>query len=254
MIVINSRIEEINSYLQKAGSATIRELNILFPEVSEMTIRRDLELLEKQSEIVRTRGGAKSILSLLSSKEDDYIKRAIFNPDGKRIIAEKAVKLLEKGRSVFFDAGTTMMALSKIMPDEPYHIITSAPNIALEVLKNKTSTVLLTGGRISRDNVCISGSSAYHFMEDVNVDIAFMVTSGFSESGGFTSGNIDECELKKLVIKKAGRVIMLMDASKMNKTLPYTFANLKDIDVLISDQKLPAAVLKAAKQHNIKII
>jgi DeoR family fructose operon transcriptional repressor len=80
-----------------------------------------------------------------------------------------------------------------------------------------------------------------------------MATSGYSLENGFTSGNFNECELKKLVIEKARKKILLMDITKIDKTMPYTFATLKDIDILICDADLPDDIKKAAQENGVLI-
>ena len=92
------------------------------------------------------------------------------------------------------------------------------------------------------------------FLSGVNIDTAFMAASGFSLQNGFTSGTYSECELKKEVLKSASNIIMLMDSSKIGKSLPYTFGTLDDIDILISDGKLPDEILEAAKQSGTEVI
>ena len=83
-------------------------------------------------------------------------------------------------------------------------------------------------------------------MDSVNIDTAVLSTTGYSEKGGFSVGSYTECMLKRKVIQKAGRVILLMDRSKLGRTLPFTFAELEDIDVFICDGPLPQ--LRAAAQ------
>jgi DeoR/GlpR family transcriptional regulator of sugar metabolism len=218
-----------------------------------MTLRRDLDYLEAKGQIVRVRGGAKSINSLSGLKEDVYSLRAMENVDAKMKIARKALAFVERGRSYFIDSGTTMMCLAKVLPDENLSILTSGPNIALEIIKHNKPSVTLIGGHLSRNNLSTSGVSSLNFIKDINVDIAFMATSGFSLEYGFTSGDYNECELKKAIIKKARRVILLMDVSKIDKNMPFTFGTLKDIHILICDKPLPENVTQAAEECGVII-
>lgn len=98
----NTRKEEINAYIQERGEVRLEELLKLFPGVSAMTIRRDLDALEQDYEIVRTRGGAKSIAFLSNrTKEEEYIKKVETNMKEKNCIAKKAVSLIKPNSSVF---------------------------------------------------------------------------------------------------------------------------------------------------------
>lgn len=255
MIFLNSnRRETINSYIQENGTIKLKDLENIFPNLSSMTLRRDLEFLEKNGNIIRIRGGAKSLNSFPKSKEDVYSQRAMENISAKVKIAKKALEYIGSRRSIYLDSGTTMMCFARELPDEDLSILTSGPSIGLEILKNNRPSVTILGGRISRNTLSASGSNSLGFLKEVNIDIAFMAASGFSLEHGFTSGDYYECELKKAVIKKAGKVIMLMDVSKINKNMLFTFATLKDIDVLISDDELDDTINKAAAKHGVKIV
>jgi hypothetical protein len=124
----------------------------------------------------------------------------------------------------------------------------------LELLKKSGATVNIIGGLINRDNLALSGDFALKFVNSINIDMAFLVTSGYSLESGFTCGNHSECELKQLVVKKARKVIMLMDSSKLDRTMPFTFTNLADIDVLICDSALDETTVQAAKENNVQVI
>ena len=122
----DERRSEILAIIDRKGEASLAELCGLFPDVSEMTVRRDLIQLEQDGRIIRTRGGAVSVRNLRDSgagygqngEENEYLLRANTNRDAKDIIARKALAFVEKGRSIYFDAGSTVMALARVMPDE----------------------------------------------------------------------------------------------------------------------------------------
>lgn len=249
------RRTDINMYIQSKGEVTMSELEALFPDVSSMTLRRDLSFLESQNKIIRTRGGAKSIEFLsIGAQEERYLKKTLTHIDEKNIIASKAVKLISPERSIFLDAGSTSMCLAKMLPDERYYVFTSAPNVAMEVVYSTSSTVNLTGGEINRDNLAVSGAGAVEFMEDVNVDIAFIGVPAFDLNNGFSCGNINDGQLKKAIIKRAAKVVVLMDSYKNGINMPYTFARLSDVDIVISDGKLPDEFLKEAEKHNVTVL
>jgi len=232
----------IYDLIEKKGEVTIAELSKMFPDVSSMTIRRDLDVLENENKIVKIKGGAKSISHLSRSMiknnnvEDDYVRREMLNPSLKDEIARKAAPLAEEGRSIFIDAGSSMMSLASNLLDGRYYVITSGVNVALEMSLNKHAKVHLLGGQLNRSNFCVSGAGALEQIKEMNIDIAFMGASGFSAEGGFTNGDFNECELKKAVIKKAKKTIILMDSTKLGKNMPYTFCQLSDIDALVIDK------------------
>ncbi len=248
------RREIIKAQLIKNGIVYLNDLCKQFPSVSSMTIRRDLELLEHTGLAVKIRGGAKFVNTFSNVSEPDFIQRIGENIDAKMKIAKVALSYIETGRSVYLDSGTTIMCLATLLPDIRLSILTSGPNIALEILKKHTPSVNIIGGNINRDNLSVSGALALNVLKGINIDIAFISPSGFSFTGGFTCGNNAECEVKKAIIKKANRTILLMDSNKIDKSLPFTFALLKDIDIIITDNPLSDSLKKVAIKANTTII
>ena len=248
------RREIIKELLNSKGEVLLKELEVTFPDCSSMTLRRDLKYLEDTGYVKRTRGGAVALSRLSISAEDLYSKRALDNTTAKKEIARKAAKYIESGRSLYLDSGTTLMLFAKEIPDDYFSILTSGPNIALELIKNSKPNVTIIGGQLGRNTLSVSGMNANMFLSEVNIDTAFMASSGFSLQNGFTSGTYSECELKKEVIKSASNIIMLMDSSKVGKSLPYTFATLDDIDILVSDGNLSKEILEAAEKSGTKVI
>ena len=112
----------------------------------------------------------------------------------------------------------------------------------------------LIGGQINGNTLSCSGPQAETFLDAINIEIALLATSGYSVAGGFTSGIYSEQQLKRKVIEKAKVVILLMDTSKLDRSLPYTFADMKDIDVLICNELLPRAAQAEAERHRVRVI
>lgn len=254
--LLNDRQRQILNIIENKGEVQLQELKEVFPDVSAMTLRRDLINLENEGHLIRTYGGAVSVkrTGAFQKEEDDYSIRALENVEAKTIIAQKAVLMLETGRSIYFDAGSTLMCLARIIPDESFSILTSSINIALELVKKMRPSVFTLGGQVSRNTLSTSGPYANYILDMVNIDLAFMSASGFSVENGFTVGNIYECELKRKVVEKAKKAIMLMDSSKINKNLPFTYSTLKDIDIWVCEKALPEELMDEAKKNGVVII
>lgn len=248
------RRRKIKQLLDKYGIVSIKELEKLFPNVSSMTLRRDLEYFESIGQAIRVRGGARAVEKSPDNREAIYSLRETENYDAKVKIAKIAATLIEPDRSVFLDSGTTMMSLARLLPDLKLSILTSGPNIALEAVKRYNTNVNLIGGTINRHNLSVSGMMATEFVRNLNIDTAFMVASGFTTGSGFSCGNYSECELKSSIIKKARTVIMLMDSSKFDKNLPFTFSELGDINYFITDQRPDDAVMEAAEVAGVTVL
>lgn len=244
----------MREYIIRRGDVTIDELAALFPERSVMTIRRDLDYFEANGLVIRTYGGAKLNPLAFKSHEDYYSIREVENAAAKAEIAKKAVGLLSGERAVYIDAGTTAMAFARALPDREIIIITPGVNIALELLSRKRPmSVTVAGGNLNPRSLSASGAQTVDSLRGINIDTAVMSTSGFSFENGFTNGIMQECEVKSAVIAKARRVIMLMDSSKLEKSLPYTFARLTDIHALVTDGALPLDAADRIKTEGINI-
>lgn len=250
----NERKKEILSLIKEHGEIRLNQLRELFPQVSEMTLRRDLIFLEENGWVLRTHGGARIAESDDNPNEFDFSERVASNIHPKVLIAQHALKMLDQHSSIYLDAGTTMTAFAEAMPDTGLYVITNAPNIGIEVMKRKNMEVILLGGSLNKTTISITGPFALNELEHMNIDTAFIATGGFSLDSGFTNPYIGECELKRKVIKIAKRVIVMFDSSKVNRSLPFTFATLDDIDVIITDRPLPSEILEQAKEKGVEVI
>lgn len=241
------RREQLREYIEINHIVTMRQLTDLLPDVSLMTIHRDLTFLQSQGLIEKIRGGARYIAS--GTAEATFSAREIVGREAKAVIAQKAIGLLGDEGSIFVDAGTTMMAFAKVIPDHKRSVVTTGPNIALELAAKQNMTITLCGGTLNKSNLTLSGSAAMETLSGFNIDTAYIVASGYSPGAGFTCGMESEARIKSLVIRKARTVIMLMDGAKLNRVLPYTFAQLSDLDYLITEQNpdaLPPELIQAA--------
>lgn len=248
------RREDIKDILRKSGEIKLRELEEIFPDVSSMTLRRDLKYLEDHGYVKRTRGGAVAMNRLSISAENIYAQRALENVGNKFSIAKKALRFIEPGRSIYIDAGTTTTLFAREMPDLHLSVMTSGLNIAMELMKKNAPSVSVVGGQVNRNTISVSGMSAADFIDEVNIDIAFMAASAFNMDSGFTAGSYTESELKKKAIRKARKTVMMMDSSKADKTMPFTFAVLDDIDVLITDDDIDPQILSEAENRGILVL
>lgn len=251
---MQERIARIKQYVREYGEVKLCDLEKMFPDISAMTLRRDLKRLEDEGDVVRIKGGAKGISHLTRIKEEIFSKRSMENTAEKNMIAKKALEYVEEGRSIFLDSGTTIMYLAQLLGNQKLFITTNAPNIALECAKNPNATINLIGGTLSRENFSLSGMNALNFLNNINIDTAFMAASAFSFKSGFTAGDFGESEIKKRVISKANKSLVLMDSSKFGKNLPFTFAHLSDIDLLISDDEVSKDIAMHINSGKIKII
>ena len=245
------RQEQIREYIEDKNVVTIKELQVLFPNVSLMTIHRDLDALERIGAVVKFRGGAKSVKL---AGDPDFNVRMRENNAGKTEMARKALSLIQPHSSVFLDASTTNLALAKNLPDINLNIITTGPSIALELCRLHNPVVTLCCGTINRKNLAISGQNTLEMLDKINIDVAFIGVSGCSVDAGFTCGMEGDMLVKRLVISKARTSVAMCGHEKFSCLMPYTYAQLSDVDYLITDGVVPDPFAQAAKEANVTIL
>ncbi|MGX8700795.1 DeoR/GlpR family DNA-binding transcription regulator [Caproiciproducens sp.] len=250
---MKQRREQIVELVNSEGAVSFAKLKVAFPEVSEMTLRNDLKFLDQARQIVRVHGGAKSVEVVIGT-DDLFYKRSTRNMEKKRQITEKAVKLLRPGTSVFLDSGTTATELARVFPDESYLIFTGGISCALELARLTQSQIHVLGGQMNRFSLSVNGIGCVKAVENVNFSIAFLGVTGYSQETGFNCGVEDENELKKAVVRKSERVVALMDSGKVGIANTFTFATLKDIDIVVSDDGLDPETKNFFQSHGIEVL
>jgi DeoR family transcriptional regulator of aga operon len=248
------RIEEIADILDKRGKMTLEQLEEVFPHVSQMTLRRDLFQLEEDGRVIRVRGGAMSVKEVQKVSGEAYTKKSTINTDAKIIIAQKAATLIDEGVSLFLDGGTTAMYLAKEMPDINCNVFTNGMAVAMELAQKKNVNVTVVGGKLMKDNLSTSSPAAKEYFALTNFEIAIVSATAFTPENGFSCNDQMESDLLKQVFHKARQVYLMLDSSKVGKINPYTFAQIKDINVLITDGNLPKDCKDLFEANNIVVM
>ena len=251
---MEKRRDRMLKLIQTEGYVSFSKFKEEFPDVSEMTLRRDLEMLDQEKLIVRVHGGAKSINEVIGFSEDFYSKRSVEHSEQKALIAKKAVDFIKPDTSIFLDSGSTTTALARILPDINCLIYTSGITCVSELARLTSAQVHLTGGRLNLKSLSTYGSYTIGQLERVNFNIVFLGTTGYSPTTGFTTSFYEDSELKRVVIKKAQKIIVLMDSSKVGKILPYTFAVPEDIDILITDGGLTNETIRQLQYKEVEVL
>ncbi len=248
------RIEEIAELLDKRGKLTLDQLDDFFPNVSQMTLRRDLFQLEQQGRIIRVRGGAMSVKEVQKVSGEPYAKKTAIHTDEKIEIAQKAASLIDENTSLFMDGGTTAMYLAKELPDINVHIFTNGLAVAIELSQKKNINVTVLGGQVMKDNLSTASPVAKDYFENTNFELAIISASAFTPEIGFSCGSMIEADLLKMARKKAKTLYMMLDSSKIGKIMPHTFARMEEIDVLITDDAFPPELKELFAQKNIVVM
>lgn len=248
------RKKQIQLFLDINGKMTYDELCEKFPNVSSMTIRRDLEELERGGSVLRVKNGAISLTEITKYTEGGVTNRANMHVFEKQNIAEKAITLVDENQTLFIDGGSTTTFFARELPNKNYRIITNGLNIAQELTGKSAPKITLVGGDISKANQTTCGRKAEMFLGAAEIDIAIMATSAFSYKDGFSCALREEAELKSFVISRAKKRVMLLDSSKIDHTMSYTFAKMENIDILVVDEYFPAELRQEFKRRGVRVI
>lgn len=245
------RQENILKFIEQNHVVTIKQLQVLYPNVSVMTIHRDLDALQAGGAIVKVRGGARSVRH---TGDPGYDVRLQENNAGKIVMAQKALELIQQGSSIFLDASTTNLMLARSLPDISLNIFTTGPNIAIELCRLHNPNITLCCGTMNRKNMALSGQNTLEMLQKINIDLAFIGVSGCSAEAGFTCGTESDMVVKRMVIQKARTSVVMCGADKFSRLMPYTFARFSDVDYMICDAPVPESVREAATEANVKMI
>ena len=247
------RRDAIVQLINEKGTVSFSQIKQEFPNVSEMTLRTDLKLLDEAKRILRVHGGAKSVQVIIGT--DDFLNRkSVRNIPEKQKIAEKALTLLHPDTTIFLDSGSTATVLARQIPDQSYLIYTTGLSCATELANLSKPAVMLPGGKLNRYSQSVFGYSAIKELERVNFDQAFLGVTGFHPSGGFSCGINDEAFLKQAAIRQAEQVIVLMDSSKIDIKCSFSFCGLSDVDIVVSDGKLPEEFLSECQRYGVQVL
>ncbi len=248
------RQEQMAEFIRQRRSVTFAQLKENFHDVSEVTIRRDLDALDQAKRIIRVHGGAKSVDALFSVFDDAFLNRSVLNVEDKKLIAEKAVPLLKENTSIFIDSGSTLTELCRIIPNMNFLIYTSALSCVIELARLPKVITYMLGGRLNINSFCVNGQSSLLVVKDANFNIGLFGGTGYVAGKGFTTGLPEEYELKSYIVERSERVVLLMDSSKYGISSTFFFAKPQDVDIVVSDGKLPPEAIEEFEKYDIQVL
>lgn len=230
------RRDRITELLASMAFVRVTDLSRRFG-VSEVTIRTDLETLDAEGQLRRVRGGAISAPG--PRREPSYAESLGDHADEKEAIGARAAALVSSGESVFLDAGTTTTAVARALVErgdlEGVVLLTNALPIALELepVIGRFS-VIVTGGTLRPLQHSLVNPLATTLLEQLHIDTAFIGCTGIAWPAGVTNINLPETEIKRHIVRTAGRRIVVADGSKVGAVSLAPVCELDDVDVLIT--------------------
>ncbi len=247
-----NRHDIIRRAIEVNGQVSIADLKTRLG-VSEVTIRKDLALLEKRGELARVRGGA--VASRSGTQELSLEVTSTTNRAQKMAIAAHAASLIEDGQTVIIDVGSTTTELAKALSSHlgQLVVITNGLNIALTLEPLAGVTVIVTGGTLRPLQHSLVAPMGTILLDKLKADIAFIGCNGVDPERGFTNTNIAEAEIKQAMRRSAKYSVFLADHDKIGAVASAFVADIESADLLITDSGADQTILHELQARGLRV-
>ena len=251
-LLAQERRKKILEFIQEEGSARVARLSELF-EVSEPTIRQDLEVLDKQGFVTREHGGA--FLRTVSRQVSELTLQHMENMDKKSLIAKRAAALVSPGDRIILDSGSTVTELAKCLGEVPnLVVVTNAINIALIIGANPACELMVTGGDFKAPTLSLTGEKAAAFFRNIYVDKLFLATGGISPTLELTYPGYSDLVVKKAMIDASREIYLLADSTKFDKASFASLGVMDYVDAIVTDEGIGDEARSRLDALGVKII
>lgn len=248
---IADRQDMILAHLNAHERATVAELSRLL-EVTEVTIRKDLEQLQDQGLVSRMHGGA--AISGRGRLERHLAARENEHKEEKQRIARAAADLIHSGQRIFLDASTTALYVARLIKDRrDLVVVTNGLYLALELSYCEGIATIVLGGTLRPRSNSLVGSHADELTQRLRIDLGFFGARGLTPRDGLMEGDLDEAQLKHSMVKAADAVIGIADSSKFGSRFLSAFALPDEVHRLITDTQAPAALVAELRARGIQV-
>ena len=222
--------------------------------ISEVTIRKDLTILQNRNLLIRTRGGAMR-KPVENQNEDTAIDtKRLFNFKEKARIGEEAAKLIKDGDFIMLDSGTTTLEVARHLDGfRNLHILTNSMNIATELMGYKRFDVVLLGGNVRVNSQSVVGPLALSTLRNFSGYKLFLGVDSFSIENGVSTPNMEEALINQVMIQQAAKVIAVFDSSKFNKRSFMHIADVHQLDCIITDRAIPTGLTGKLKTAGVEV-
>lgn len=248
-------IERRNTILKKLaeeGKVLVADLAKEF-DVTEETIRRDLEKLDNDGLAKKTYGGAVKLDNFNIDLPFHVRKQA--NVESKEYIASLIADMINDGDYIMLDASTTALyVIKKILNKKNITLITNSIEILLELCNKHEWNILSTGGALKEGGLSLVGYQAEKMISGFHVDLAICSCKGIDDKNGITDSNERDTEIKKAFFKSANKKILAVDSSKFDKASFVKVCSLADVDTIVTNAKPSEIWLDRLKQNDVEII
>lgn len=246
------RRRRILDWIQEEGSARVRELAAAF-QVSEATIRQDLERLEQEGQITREHGGA--FLNSLPAQVGTMTLHHQDNMEQKRRIGAMAADLVKDGETIILDAGTTTTEIAlRLVHRHNLTVITNALNIAIILGAVPGNAVHMPGGQFKAPTLSLSGDKSVEYFRNIYAGKLFLATAGVAVDAGLTYPSFADLQLKEAMIKAASHVYLVADSSKINKSSFTRLGSLELVHSFVTDSGISEADAATFRARGLEVL
>ena len=250
------RQQLIVDLINRKQKVTVEDLCEQFA-VSEMTIRRDLRALEQEGLLKRTHGGAVSNLG--RSYEPLLLVRAGENKAAKVAIGRKAAEMVRDGHSIALDVGTTTLEIARALHDKHnLTILTASLPIACEIASRfplgSDIRLIVTGGIVRPGELSLIGDIATTTYSHLHVDLAFIGAGGVHLEEGLTEYNLEDTQVKQILIRTAQEKVLVADSSKFGRATFASICPLSAIDTIVTDSGIAPDFVRALRDRHIRVV
>ncbi len=240
-MLAQERQQQILTLLEENGTVRTIDLAEEF-QVTDETIRRDLQILADNGQLARIHGGASSLNG--RPKLQSFTERRSINVEKKRAIARTALESLHPGRTYAFDSSTTVFEMVCNLPDLPYRVVTNAYAVIDQLIGRDQIELISTGGRYHPKTQTFVGGDSYNSIRRHNINSAFVSCIGLDLKQGAAEGFEEQAIFKEILMQMAEQTVLLVDSTKLNQRSEYFFANLNQISHIITDAEADPALIR----------
>lgn len=246
------RQKKILELLESDGAVWVNKLSAEL-KVTEETVRRDLEKLEKQEALLRTHGGAVPFAQ--SNHELSLEKRKKINTDIKVKLAREAVKNIFSGDTVFLDASTTTFYIAKEIKDiKNITVVTNSLRVINELAGKADINVIGIGGMVSSNQSFVGSLAQNEIRKCYFANKMFFSSRGVTPEAGILESNEQECGVKQCMLKNSTKKYYLCDKSKIGRIGFTKLADFGDIDTIICEGELSAEFMSVLNEEKVETV
>jgi DeoR/GlpR family transcriptional regulator of sugar metabolism len=249
-VLAAERRDLMTERLRRDGRLVARDLAIEFG-LTEDSVRRDLRDLAAAGLCQRVYGGALRT----GAVPDEFTARLAVAPEPKRLVAQRAAKLITPGSTAVLGGGTTNLAVAHALaPNLRATVIAVCPKTAAALLEHSNVDVFVLGGRLSRVNHSVSGAAAAEALSTISADLLLLAGSGVHAEEGVTTSDPDEAAMARLLVAHAADTFILASSEKLGNVQRHRVVRVRDVAGIVTDAPYEDPTVRQLRKQNVNII